>query len=212
MANFNSVVLTDKGIALMTKAGAGKCQIEFTKVQSGDGTWGSGESLSAATALKSVKQEAGVSRAAVVNGSTVSILGVFSNKDLTAGYYFREYGIFACEKGAEKSTEVLYAIITAKDNAADYMPPFNSISPQTMEMELYIAVANASEVTIKLGTGALASAEDLVNLTAKVEYLENLINQIITTGRATVPLVTGNGDELVTGKGETLTATKQIGG
>lgn len=157
MADFNSVVLTERGIALMTKAIAGECTTEFTKIQSGDGVWST--SLSRATSLKNVRQEFGVSRAYVVNESTVAVLGVLSNLNLSEGYYVREYGIFACEEGKESSTEVLYAIVTASE--PDYMPPYNSVQPQTMELETYLAVANASNVTIKTGTGALASAEDL---------------------------------------------------
>ncbi len=162
MAQFNPVTLTDKGIALMTKATAGECTIEFTKVQAGDGTWSG--SLQSATALRSKKQEFSVSRVRRINDNTVSLLGVLSNLSLTTGYYVREYGVFACEKGKESTTEVLYAIVTAKDGMADYMPPYNSISPQIIENETYIAVANASSVTIKLDTGALASAADLNQL------------------------------------------------
>ena len=162
MAQFNAVTLTRLGIALITKANAGQCQIEFTKVQAGDGTWAAG-SLQNAAALKSKKQEFGVSSVKKVNDSTVALLGVLSNQALTTGYYVKEYGIFAREKN-NASTEVLYAIITAQDGKEDYMPPFNSISPQIIEMETYVSVANADSVTITLGTGAIASAADLNQL------------------------------------------------
>lgn len=208
MADFNSVVLTERGIALMTKAIAGECTTEFTKIQSGDGVWST--SLSQATSLKNVRQEFGVSRAYVVNESTVAVLGVLSNLNLSEGYYVREYGIFACEEGKESSTEVLYAIVTASE--PDYMPPYNSVQPQTMELETYLAVANASNVTIKTGTGALASAEDLQKLADNVSYLSRLVQSIVSTGKISLLLTTEDGNNLTTESGKTLIATKKIGG
>lgn len=208
MADFNSVVLTERGIALMTKAIAGECTTEFTKIQAGDGVWST--SLSQATSLKNVRQEFGVSRAYVVNESTVAVLGVLSNLNLSEGYYVREYGIFACEEGKESSTEVLYAIVTASE--PDYMPPYNSVQPQTMELETYLAVANASNVTIKTGTGALASAEDLQKLADNVSYLSRLVQSIASTGKISLLLTTEDGNNLTTESGKTLIATKKIGG
>ncbi|WP_105302711.1 phage tail protein [Anaerolactibacter massiliensis] len=163
MAQFNSVVMTNRGIALITKALAGQCTIEFTKVQAGSGTW-STSALQGATALRQNKQEFGVSRVRKVNDSTISLLGVLSNLQLTHGYYVNEFGIFACEAGKQSSTECLYAIVTAVDGQADYMPPYNSVSPQLIEIETYVAVANAEQVSVKLDTGAIASAADLNQL------------------------------------------------
>ena len=164
MAQFNQLVLTTQGISLITKALAGDCKIKLTKVQAGDGDWTT--SLVDATALKSMKQEFGISEIKVANDATVDVLAILNNLNLSEGYYVKEVGIFGAEEGHEDSTEILYGIVTAVADKADYMPPYNSISPQTMEIETLVTVANASEVTIKAGTGALAAA-DTVNQLSK---------------------------------------------
>lgn len=174
MAEFNAFTLTKAGISLITKALAGACSIKFTKVQSGDGTWST--DLSEATALKSQKQEFGFSKIKTVNDSTVSILAVLNNSDLSEGYYVREIGIYGAEEGNESTTEVLYGIVTADEGKADFMPPYNSISPQTMEIETLVAVANAAEVTIQAGSGALASADMVNQLSADVDSLKTSLS------------------------------------
>lgn len=205
MAQFNSVTLTRLGIALITKANAGQCQIEFTKVQAGDGTWAAG-SLQNASALKAKKQEFGISSVKKVNDSTVSLLGVLSNQNLTTGYYVKEYGIFAREKD-NASTEVLYAIITAEDGKEDYMPPFNSISPQIIEMETYVSVANADSVTITLSTGAIASADDLNKLISDVGTLSDLKT---TVKKNVIGAINELHDQVVANKTATDTAVSNL--
>lgn len=178
MAQFNQLVLTTKGIALITKALAGDCKIKFTKMQSGDGDWAT--DLTEATALKSEKQEIGISEIKAVNDTTVDMLAILSNSDLTEGYYIKEIGIFGAEDGSEDTTEVLYGIVTSVDGKADYMPPYNSISPQTMEIETLVTVANASDVTIKTGTGALASADTVEKLSDDVDAMKITLSDAST--------------------------------
>lgn len=210
MAQFNAPVLTTRGLALMTKAQAGECQIEFTKIAGGDGTWGSTD-LTSATALINKVQESGFTSVAVVNGSTIDIVGILSNIKLTEAYFVREIGFFAKEKSdTAGTTEVLYAIMIAPTPSP--LPAYNGVSPQTLELETYLTVSGAETVTIDGATGALASAEDVRNLIKRVDYLESLVNPIITTGKVTIPATTLSGDNLVTLSGDTLNFTKKIGG
>lgn len=169
MAQFNTVVPTNLGIALINKALAGECTITLTKAQAGDGTWTT--DLADATALQSMKQEVGISEVKVINNQTVSVLALFSNLNLQTGYYVKEFGIFAAEEGNEATTEVLYAIVTAVEGKEDFMPPYNSIAPQSMEIETYVTVANASSVTVQAGTGAFASADSL----GQVDQLQTIV-------------------------------------
>ena len=178
MAQFNQMVPTKVGLALLAKAQAGECKMVITKAVSGDGEWTT--DLSDATALKSQKQSFGISSKEIQNDTTVNIKAIISNENLSEGYYIREYGIMAAEAdeseesetGYVEGTEVLYAILTAQEDKADYLPPYNSISPQTITMETLITVASAAEVTILAGTGAYALADDLNALEGRVDEAE----------------------------------------
>lgn len=182
MAQFNQMVPTKVGLALLAKAQAGECKIVITKAVSGDGEWTT--DLSDATALKSQKQSFGISSKEIQNDTTVNIKAIISNQNLNEGYYIREYGIMAAEAdeseesetGYVAGTEVLYAILTAQEDKADYLPPYNSISPQTITMETLITVASAAEVTILAGTGAYALADDLNALEGRVDEAEEKLD------------------------------------
>lgn len=161
MANFNSAVLTAKGINLLAKAQAGKTTIEFTKAATGNGSYATGESLVGRTALKAQKQTFPISTISVVNESTVYLKFIVSNQqtsgNLKAGYYVKEVGIFARDPD---EGEILYAIATAVADQWDYLPAYNDLIPSTITMEFYTEVDNASTVYLTAGGGAYVTQED----------------------------------------------------
>lgn len=168
MANFNSAVLTAKGINLLAKAQAGQTKIEFTKAATGNGSYSTGESLVNRTALKAQKQTFPISTISVVNDSTVYLKFIVSNQqesgNLKAGYYVKEVGIFA--KDPDEG-EILYAIATAVTDQWDYLPAYNNLIPSTITMEFYTEVDNASTVYLTAGGGAYVTQEDFEDFAEK---------------------------------------------
>lgn len=168
MANFNSAVLTAKGINLLAKAQAGQTTIEFTKAATGNGSYATGESLVSRTALKAQKQTFPISKISIVNESTVYLKFIISNQqtggNLKNGYYVKEVGIFATDPD---EGEILYAITTAVTDQWDYLPAYNDLIPSTITMEFYTEVDNASTVYIQAGGGAYVTEEDLEEFAAK---------------------------------------------
>ena len=144
----NPIVVTQKGEALSAKALSGQCQIEFTRVETGDGEWST--SLYNATELISQKQKFSVSAVKTVNETTAQITVIISNRELETGYHLREIGIFAQEKDNEE-TEVLYGIITAKVPA--YLAPYSSGTPYDMTLKPVIAVSKADSVSFSIYYG-----------------------------------------------------------
>ncbi len=167
MLIWNPSKLTANGKALLAKAQAGKCAIQITKAQAGSGTYTSSEDISTRTALKTVKQTFPISNKVINSNSALVLKITMENRELTAGYDIREFGIFAADpdKG-----EILYSIATAQ--TSDYMPAYNGVVPSVINMSYYLEVANAANVTIK-SAGALALQSDLEALEARVTSIES---------------------------------------
>lgn len=170
MASFNQAVLTSAGIALLAKVQADEDTIVFTSFVTGDGYYGDGEALTGRTALKKQRQSFPINSKEVINDSTVLITCVVTNKDLKAGYYIKEVGIYAKPKNS-KSEPVLYSIATAVTDQWDYLPAYNNLLPATITMEFYTEVQNAKEVTLQASEVAYAPAEALERLSKRVDAM-----------------------------------------
>ena len=163
MARFKKAVITEKGLALVTKVQMGSTTLKFTKIATGAGSYGD-EDVGNRTELKDKKQEFSLSSISVVDNDTVKLRAVISNAGLETGYYIREIGLFAQDPD---DGEILYSLAVAYDGQWDYLPAESEVSPATINLDTFSSVANASTVTIQGGTGAYASAEDLENLAEK---------------------------------------------
>lgn len=179
---FNSAVLTRKGIELLARVQAeDNLEMRFTRAVTGNGEYTESEDLTQRTALKSQKQEFQLSRKGIINQATVYLKWIITNLQedagpLLNGYYVQEAGLYATvldENGnPDPEQEVLYAIATAATGRADWLPAYNELIPSTITVDFYVEVANAEHVTITAGAGAYATAEDLEALKEKVDALE----------------------------------------
>lgn len=173
MADFNNAIMTTGGAALLAATTAGTARLKFTKLVTGAGTYTESEktrgSLQARTSLKSQKQEFPFSSISMASDTCVKLVALVSNAALTAGYYVNEVGIYAVDELDENAEPVLYSIAIA--NVADYLPPYNGLTPSTITQEYFATVDNALEVTIQTKTGAVALAEDLDALGAELEEM-----------------------------------------
>ena len=147
---FNQAVLTNKGIALLAKAQAGRCTISLTKAATGDGSYADGEVITSRTELKSKKQEFLLETVTVQNQTNVYVKFIITNRKsdeehLTQGYYVKEVGLYAIDPD---EGEILYAIATAVNNQWDYMPSYNDLIPSTITINFLTEVANAENVII----------------------------------------------------------------
>ncbi len=136
-----SMVQTKKGIALQTKAQAENVELNFTRVAIGDGPLPEGATLENLTALVNEKQSLKINLISVNNGRA-TLRVTFTNSGLTAGYYVREFGIFATDPG---EGEVLYAVANA-GSMADYLPPEGSNVVEQI-FDIVTVVGNAANVS-----------------------------------------------------------------
>lgn len=149
---FNKAVLTQRGLALLAKAGGGLCTITLTKAATGDGSYADGEDISQRTALKSQKQEFQINTVTVWDSTNVFVKWVATNYKsaldyLTTGYYIKEVGLFATDPD---EGEILYAIATAVTDQWDYMPEYDNIAPAKITFDMLCKVDNAEDVTIEM--------------------------------------------------------------
>ena len=196
MAQFYAAVMTNDGAALLAAALAGTAKIEFTTLVAGDGEYTEGEravsALQQRTALKSQKQSVAFSSIVVESDTSVHLTAALDNEELLAGYYVREVGLYATDALDPDAVPVLYSISVAQ--VADYMPPYNGLTPTTIVQEYYATVDNSANVTIEAGAGAYALADDLADQVAKEAAFETAqaaeteaawdgINRIMLPGR-----------------------------
>ena len=173
MQPFSRAIMTDSGSRLFMKAQAGEAKIKFTKIAVGDGDYSGEErkisSQQIKTELKSLKNSYPISKIEVVSDHSVKVTALITNYDpiseeavVENGYYINEMGLFAKESEDEDGeTEVLYSIAIVEGETGDFMPPFDGNNPAQIIQEYYATVNNAEEVTIEMGKGAVALAEDL---------------------------------------------------
>ena len=173
MAEFNSAIMTNAGVALLAASMAGDSKIKFTKLVTGSGEYEEDEkergNLQGLTSLKEQKQEFAFSSITMPTDTCVKLIAIVSNEELTSGYYVNEVGIYAMDELNPDNEPILYSIAVA--NVADYLPPYNGLTPSTITQEYFATVDNALEVSIQTGMGAYALAEDLYDL-ADLNYIE----------------------------------------
>lgn len=169
-ADFNTGVVTTRGLALLAKWQLGTVTPTITRAVIGSGTYTSGESITDRTALKSQKLSVGISTKYVQNGSTVLLKAIFDNTTVTTGFRVTEIGIYAIDPDLG---EILYSMaVTADATNADYLPAYNGTYPSTIVFNYQIEIGNASSVTIQAGTGAYAPADDFNALSDDVDAVE----------------------------------------
>lgn len=180
---YGQAVMTNNGSALMAKAIAGQCSIEFVRIAVGDGTYTEEEKTISAlltkTALKNQKNAYPISSVEVASDYSVKLKALITNQDpvtkevlVTVGYYMNEIGLFAKEKGADDSTAILYSIAITSGEQGDYLPPYNGYNPAQIIQEYYAAVDNSENVTINVSGAALLveDANKIVDDTTGIVY------------------------------------------
>ena len=117
MADFKGTVLTQAGRNILAKALTG-AQLQFTKVQLGDGVWDESINPEDLTALVSSRIDLPINDIEITGDGTARIRVLLTNTGLTEGFFTRELGIFA--KDPETGEETLYAVSYAEN--PDFIP------------------------------------------------------------------------------------------
>lgn len=150
MANWNGLLLTNKGIALQAKVQAGT-QLHITKIKLGSGVVPSGTDIKTLTDLIAPNQNLGIGSKEAVD-DYCKISSTISNTDLETGYYVRELGVFAQDPD---DGEILYLYTT--DSAPDYLPAGGGSTVISQEFSVMIAVDDTNDIKVDIDPAALAT-------------------------------------------------------
>ncbi|MCR5175687.1 MAG: phage tail protein [Anaerovibrio sp.] len=153
MSQWAGGVLTAAGRALQAKVEIG-ATLSLTRIKLGDGT----ESMSAVDALTdlvSPKTVLGISSATAADG-IATITGVMSASQLNAGFYCREWGLFAQDPDVG---EILYMVTI--DSNPEWLPASTQASQVSATYALKVAVTNASSITVNIDPAGLVDADTL---------------------------------------------------
>lgn len=164
MLEFNTAVITDKGLALNTKANAGKCSIVFTKLALGAGNYCDDEDLAKVTTLKDKKQEIFFEKKEIKDTMTVMLRSTITNEAVQESYLINEMGIFAQDPD---EGEILYSIATAAGEA-DTMPAFKGENLITITLDSYVTVSSTANVQIVIQPGDWVTQEDLERIKEEI--------------------------------------------
>lgn len=148
MKEFEKTVITNKGNGLIAEAIAGK-KIEFTKLATGCGTYIESEELANITSLKNKKQEFLFTVNEKISENGILLTAVISNVGLESGYWITEVGILGKLQDSEE--EVLYAINTAEEEKAYFLPPYNGLVTTEIELSCYLTIKQDNILKIAVG-------------------------------------------------------------
>ncbi|MDQ0114347.1 hypothetical protein [Paenibacillus harenae] len=141
MGAFGGLKLTNKGLALQGKVQAGAALV-YTKMAMGDGELGS-QQIPNLTALISLKKTLSITKLTPQPGGKALIGTSYSNSDITAGFYFRELGVFANDPD---DGEILYCYGNA-GAGADYIPPGGGADLVEEHIVATVLTGNAANVS-----------------------------------------------------------------
>ncbi|MFD5020000.1 phage tail protein [Paenibacillus sp. NPDC058367] len=155
MSAFGGLVLTTKGLALQAKIQTGTALV-FNRIGIGAGSLGS-LPITAMNALISEKMSLPISKLQVQQGGKAIVGGVLSNQDVTAGFFFREIGIFAQDPD---NGEILYCYANS-GTGAEYISAAGGTDLIEKSIDIITLTANASSISANISSGIYASTDDL---------------------------------------------------
>ncbi len=187
---FENAVLTDDGIALLTRVQANECSMTFTKVVLGSGSYTSEASkeisvLQQMTQLKSEEQEADVTSCEVKSETAVKVTATVTNENVSTGYYWNEVGVYA--KASDQSTAILYAIAVTsagEDESwhGDYIPAYDSLTPVTIIQAFVLSVGNSAQVSVTVnGTNVIVDSSTNKVYTVTITDGQLILNSAVAS-------------------------------
>lgn len=162
--SFGNVVFTNKGRLLRTKAELGTT-LEFTRIGIGRGIIDE-QPVSELTDLIDSVLDVDITNLKTYTNGQARIGGVFINKGLSYGFYWRELGLFANDPD---NGEILYCYGNAGD-LAEYIPADGGSELLEKYVSIIALIGNASNVTATINCSLVyATMEELKSKVDKVE-------------------------------------------
>ncbi|UHA74452.1 tail fiber protein [Paenibacillus sp. 481] len=183
MAAFNGFTLTQKGRNLHAKAQTG-VQLRYTRFALGDGQLGTSDPISL-NRLISEKKSLGVAKLALQGEGKAVVGTVITNKDIVAGFYLREIGIFAQDP---TEGEILYAYANS-GQTAEFLPPGGGPDVIEKALDAILIINGATNVVATIDASLVwAKPEEIAAAEIRVkQYTELKIKEVTVTSIGAAP-------------------------
>lgn len=169
MAQFRTMILTDRGRDLVAKIVAGSSGVAFTKVGLSSQAYAD-NAIPALTALSNVKQTVQVSRVTKINTAAVKIEAAIDNLNVAQGYTLASIGLYATDPDLG---EILYGV--SGSDVSGYVPAYNGVTVSGIYVNLTTSVNNASNVNLQVNPAATATIADIQALQEEISDLQAFI-------------------------------------
>ena len=204
MGVFSNNAITDNGRLLLGEVQMGAV-FTPTKIVMGSGYMPAGSTPRSMTAVVKVEQTLEISKKKMANDGTVTIGGVYSNEDVTTGFYFRELAIYAkaVKEDGTEIPEVLYSYGNAGDTA-DYMPAYTTGQAVERQIDVVTYIGNDTQVDLTIDSNVWATKKEVQELRDDVdEALEKA-----TAAQTAADAAEEKADSAVTVAGEAKSAAE----
>ena len=149
--------ITDNGFDLLNRMLSGESEIQFTRVEMGEG-YPREMNYKKVKSLAKPIVSLDVDSVRVSENKTVRITAIFNNTELTEGFYYREKGIYATD--GEK--EILFSYANAREDAGFIDPP--TVCLVEKKIISYMTQLQGTDGEVKIGVkfGIYVSTDDFV--------------------------------------------------
>lgn len=178
MGSFANNVITDAGRILHADCLAGAV-FTPTRIVIGSGTLPSGTAIASLTAVITPVKSLTINKAQRTPDGKCIFGGVYSNKDVTQDFYFRELalyakGVYLNDDGTVRSetAETLYSYGNA-GSTADLMRAYSTEHVVERQMDLVCWVGNTAKVNLTIASDVYVTREQIADMGAHMKNTHN---------------------------------------
>lgn len=165
MGNFSNNAITDVGRGLLAEVQAGAVFIP-TRIVMGSGELPSGKTPATMTDVVSPVAILTINKKERTPDGNAIFGGVYTNKDITAAYYFRELAIYARAEYRDENgnvTKVVPECLYAYGNAgstAELMSAYSTNTVVERQMNLVVYVGNKTTINLTIESGIYVTRDE----------------------------------------------------
>lgn len=172
MATFKEK-LTTKGEQLLAKSLSGEANVTFTKIEMGDGEVSAALQKNLNAVVHPVVT-LDIDSVVKSPDNVINIKGVFTNENLTNGFYFREKGIYA----TDGTTEILFMYGNNGSLSEWINAPGDSVIEKVISS--IITFSESDQINATLQSGVYAMQSDLDDINNDLIRLDTAVDGVVT--------------------------------
>ena len=167
MGNFSNNAITDVGRSLFAEVQAGAVFIP-TKIVVGSGELPSGKTPATMTDVVVPVANLTINKKERTPDGKAIYGGVYTNKDISTSFYFREIALYARAEYRDENGNVTQAVpecLYSYGNAgstADFMPAYSTSTVVERQMDLVVYVGNDTTIDLTIESGVYVTREEFL--------------------------------------------------